>query len=91
MSVEKKEELKTRILKTVVFEPKDESERRQWKNEQIDLEYHVNTEHRCAFIYNPGKITMLLFRNTEDMLAEIGVLELEAEETCMSLDVHFQD
>ena len=85
-----------RVIKQLKFTPKSESERRDWKNEQHDLEYHVNPENRCAFIYGlpvdgvegPGPVTMLMFKNTFDMMEEIEMLQEEIGE---ELDVHYQD
>jgi hypothetical protein len=58
---------------------------------QINKAWANNSEHRCAFVYGAGTITLILFKDTDNMLAEVADLEKGSLQLGMSLDVHFQD
>jgi hypothetical protein len=80
-----------RILETETFKVKDEAERRVWKNSHINLEYSKDQNRRCAFVHGPGTVTKMVFKDTDDMLAEVRELERESLQVGMVLDIHFQD
>lgn len=47
-----------------------------WRDGQIDIETNIDADHEMAFVFDrhEAKVTMMVFRNKQDMQEELGEL-----------------
>jgi hypothetical protein len=70
-----------------------EAELESWKDGMAALVHNINPDAKAAFVFSIAepKVTMLVFRTSEDMFEELQLIGESLEDSGMFVDVRFME